>query len=60
MPRRIPFQQGIQVAGIFKNYDVVKQWVQMGDSVSPDPENHATYRRLYAIPFGPGVTPTPP
>ncbi len=35
--------------GIFRNYDVVKQWVQLGDPVSPNADNHATYMRFYAI-----------
>lgn len=35
--------------GIYKSYDVVKDWVQLGARHTPDPENHARYRKLYAI-----------
>ena len=35
--------------GIFKNYDIVKDWVELGDSSTPNAENHALYRQLYGI-----------
>jgi len=35
--------------GLYKDYDVVKDWVQLGAHAAPDPGNHARYRKLYAI-----------
>jgi len=35
--------------GIYKNYDVVKGWVQLGEHNKPNPENQALYRKLYAV-----------
>jgi xylulokinase len=35
--------------GIYPNYDVVKQWVQLGERHRPNPEHHARYRKLYAV-----------
>ncbi|MBI5091379.1 MAG: FGGY-family carbohydrate kinase [Candidatus Hydrogenedentes bacterium] len=35
--------------GIFKNYDVVRDWVSYGPKTIPDPETNARYRKLYAI-----------
>jgi xylulokinase len=35
--------------GIFKNYDVVKDWVQLGPKTVPNPENRDLYMNLYAI-----------
>jgi ribulokinase len=35
--------------GIYKNYDVVKQWVQLGDHSRPNPQNAARYQKLYPI-----------
>jgi xylulokinase len=35
--------------GIYKDYDVVKGWVKLGEHSIPNPENHARYRKLYAI-----------
>lgn len=35
--------------GVYKNYDVVRDWVQLGSHATPNPANHARYRKLYAI-----------
>ncbi len=35
--------------GLYPNYDVVKEWVRLGDPASPDPATHAKYRKLYEI-----------
>jgi xylulokinase len=35
--------------GIYRSYNVVKDWVQLGARHAPNPENHAHYRKLYAI-----------
>jgi xylulokinase len=35
--------------GVFKNYDVVKDWVKLGAKSVPSPERHEAYMRLYAI-----------
>lgn len=35
--------------GIYKSYDVVKDWVQYGQRTSPNPSNNARYRKLYSI-----------
>jgi xylulokinase len=35
--------------GVFKDYNVVKDWVQLGPRVIPNPENHARYLKLYAV-----------
>ena len=35
--------------GIFKDYDIVKEWVELGDRSTPIAENNALYRKLYAI-----------
>ena len=35
--------------GIYKNYDVVKDWVSVGERSNPIPENHARYQKLYKI-----------
>jgi xylulokinase len=35
--------------GIYKDYDVVKGWVQLGDVHTPDPEINARYQKLYRI-----------
>jgi xylulokinase len=35
--------------GIYKNYDVVKDWVELGEHSVPNPENTARYRKLYDI-----------
>jgi xylulokinase len=35
--------------GIFKNYDVVKDWVQLGPKTVPNPENRELYMKLYTI-----------
>ncbi|MFA6239440.1 MAG: FGGY-family carbohydrate kinase [Candidatus Hydrogenedentales bacterium] len=35
--------------GIYKDYDVVKDWVRLGEHSKPDPETHAKYSKLYAV-----------
>jgi xylulokinase len=35
--------------GVYKDYDVVKQWVKLGPKSVPNPEIHERYMRLYAI-----------
>ena len=35
--------------GIYKDYDVVKDWVELGEHSVPNPENTARYRKLYDI-----------
>ncbi len=35
--------------GIYKDYDVVKDWVKYGDVHKPNAANHALYRKYYAI-----------
>lgn len=35
--------------GVYKDYAVVKDWVEIGDSAAPIPENVARYQDLYAI-----------
>ncbi len=35
--------------GIYKNYDVVQDWVQIGAHALPNKENHARYKKLYAV-----------
>jgi xylulokinase len=35
--------------GIYPGFDVVKDWVTLGEKTCPDPGNHARYRKLYAI-----------
>jgi len=35
--------------GIYKNYDMVKDWVELGEHSVPNPENTARYRKLYEI-----------
>jgi len=35
--------------GIYKNYDIVKDWVTLGEHSKPDPKNNALYRKLYGI-----------
>ncbi len=35
--------------GIYKNYEVVRDWVQLDAHATPNTDNHARYRKLYAI-----------
>jgi len=35
--------------GIYRDYDVVKDWVRLGDRTTPNPESHARYRKLYEV-----------
>jgi xylulokinase len=35
--------------GVFKDYNIVKDWVKLGVKSVPDPERHEQYMRLYAI-----------
>ena len=35
--------------GIYKDYDVVKQWVEYGETTAPTPENKVLYDKLYAV-----------
>jgi sugar (pentulose or hexulose) kinase len=35
--------------GLYKDYDVVKDWVKLAQRCTPNPENHARYRKLYGI-----------
>jgi xylulokinase len=35
--------------GIYRNYDVVKDWVKLGEHSIPNPDNTARYRKLYEI-----------
>jgi xylulokinase len=35
--------------GLYKDYDVVKQWVKYGEKHTPIPENAALYDRLYPV-----------
>lgn len=35
--------------GIYKDYNVVKDWVELGEHSVPNPENTARYRKLYEI-----------
>ncbi len=35
--------------GIYKDYDVVKEWVRLGEHNVPNPENHARYQKFYTI-----------
>jgi ribulokinase len=35
--------------GIYKDYDVVKDWVRLGDVHKPDPGTHRRYDKLYRI-----------
>ena len=35
--------------GIYKNYDMVWDWVELGERSIPNPENTARYRKLYEI-----------
>jgi xylulokinase len=35
--------------GVFKNYDVVKDWVKLGATSVPNAERHEHYMRLYAV-----------
>jgi xylulokinase len=35
--------------GIFKSYDVVKDWVQLGPKTVPNLENRGLYMKLYSI-----------
>ena len=35
--------------GLFKNYDVVKDWVQLGPRTLPNPRNRELYAKLYAV-----------
>lgn len=35
--------------GIYKDYDVVKDWVTYGEHAKPNPENKALYNRLYKV-----------
>jgi xylulokinase len=36
-------------AGVFKNYDVVKDWVKLGAKSVPDAERHERYMKLYGV-----------
>jgi len=33
--------------GVYKNYDVVKDWAELGEHSIPNAENNALYRKLY-------------
>ena len=35
--------------GVFKDYNVVKDWVKLGAKSVPNPERHERYMRLYAV-----------
>jgi len=35
--------------GIYKDYDVVKDWATYGDKTTPTPENGELYNKLYAV-----------
>ena len=35
--------------GVFKSYDVVKDWVKFSNYEQPNPEAHAKYEQYYAI-----------
>ena len=35
--------------GLYKNYEVVKDWVQLGAHAAPNPENRRRYDELYSI-----------
>jgi sugar (pentulose or hexulose) kinase len=35
--------------GIYKDYNVVKNWVELGDRSVPNPENVALYKKLYGV-----------
>ena len=35
--------------GIYKNYDIVKDWIELGAHSKPNPKTNALYRKLYGI-----------
>jgi len=35
--------------GLYKDYNVVKEWVRYGERTSPNPVNHERYLKLYAL-----------
>jgi sugar (pentulose or hexulose) kinase len=35
--------------GVYKDYALVKDWLEIGDCATPIPENVSRYQRLYAI-----------